>query len=210
MNKFLIEARIDDKIEECHLHDSARLEEILKENRKLLLFPKEGNRKTRYDVIAALLDEWVVIHSGYHSLLAENILKKKLIKEFAEYEIKRKEFRYGNSRIDFLLGNERECLLEIKGCTLVKNDVALFPDAPTKRGYRHVMELIHAIDKGYDVAVLFLVMRKAKYFSPHWEMDKNFSEALKKAYEKKAKIVACRIKFDGNAFYYMGEIAIRL
>jgi sugar fermentation stimulation protein A len=208
LNKFLIEVDLEGRITLCHLHDPGRLEEILKKGRKLLLIQKEGNRKTKYDAIAAFMEEWVLIHSGYHSLLAENLLKKNLIKDLSGYKIEKREFRYGSSRIDFLLSDNKKCLLEVKGCTLAKDRIAMFPDAPTIRGQRHIMELMDAIERGYDAIILFLIMRNAFAFSPNWEMDREFSLALKKAYEKGVKIIACRIKFEEKGVCYAGEIPV--
>ncbi len=208
LNKFLIEVELDGRITLCHLHDPGRLEEILKKGRKLLLIEKEGNRKTKYDAIAAFMEDWVLIHSGYHSLLAENLLKNNLIKDLAGYKIEKREFKYGGSRIDFLLDGNKKCLLEVKGCTLAKGDIAMFPDAPTARGRRHIMELIDAIGKGYEAAILFLIMRNASAFSPNWYIDRDFSSTLKKAYEKGVKIIACRIRFKEKEVYYAGEIPV--
>lgn len=56
------------------------------------------------------------------------------------------EVKVGNSRIDFQDGNT---FIEVKGCSLVENGVAMFPDAPTERGRRHLEELIKLKEKGY-------------------------------------------------------------
>ncbi len=210
VNKFLVEVSIEGKLTECHLHDPGRLEKLLKSKRKLLLMKKSGRRKTKYDVIAIFKNEWVLIHSGYHSMLAENIIKNKLIEELQGYNIVKREYKYGESRIDFLLENEKKCLVEVKGCTLVIRNIALFPDAPTKRGARHVMELMKARDEGYEAAIIFLVMLSASAFSPNKAMDENFSRAIREAYEKGVKIIACRIKFDGKRIYYDGRLPVIL
>ena len=210
INKFLVEVNIERKIEECHLHDPGRLEKLLKSNRKLLLLRKEGKRKTKYDVIAVFKNEWVLIHSGYHSMLAEQILKNKLMDELKEYSIIRKEFKYGKSRIDFLLSNAKKCLVEVKGCTLVEKNIALFPDAPTKRGTKHVLELVKARRHGYNAAIIFLIMLSAKSFSPNSKIDKDFSQAMEKARDAGVKIIACRIKFDGRNIYYGGRIPVSI
>lgn len=208
LNKFLVEVSIDGKVDYAHLHDPGRLKKILKKGRNLLLVEREGKRKTKYDVISAYINEWIFIHSGYHSFFAEKILKEKLIEELQEYEIEKREYKYEKSRIDFLLSNEKKCLLEVKGCTLVRERVALFPDAPTSRGYKHIVELIDAGKKGYDTAILFLIMRKADYFSPNYETDKKFSDALKTAFQKNAKILACRLEFNGESVYYNGRVPV--
>ena len=148
-------------------------------------------------------------HSFWISLFfAEKILRRKLIEELQEYKIEKREYKYGKSRIDFLLSNEKKCMMEVKGCTLVRKGVALFPDAPTSRGYKHIVELMDAGKKGYDIAILFLVMRRANYFSPNYETDKKFSDALKTAFQRNAKILACRLKFNGESVYYNGKIPV--
>jgi len=69
LNKFLVEVNINGRIDYAHLHDPGRLKEILIEGRNLLLVEREGKRKTKYDVISAYVNEWIFIHSGYHSFL---------------------------------------------------------------------------------------------------------------------------------------------
>jgi len=99
--------------------------------------------------------------------------------------------------IDFLLEKDNEkCLLEVKGCTLVKNQTALFPDAPTERGRRQIDILTKMKEKGYDAAVLFLVLREdVQNFSPNWNIDPQFSEKLKLAQKTGVKVLACQVTF---------------
>lgn len=195
----------------CHLHDPGRLPDIFSSRRKILLMEKKGKRKTGYDVIAAEVNgEWVFIHSGYHSSFAAEMIEKRCIEGLREYRIIKREFRYGKSRIDFLLSNGSMALMEVKGCTLAKDNVALFPDAPTERGRRHVMELTKAMENGYEAFILFLVMRNARKFSPNRKVDERFAIALKKSAEMGVKIIASQIKFDGKNVYYDGVIPVQL
>jgi sugar fermentation stimulation protein A len=86
-------------------------------------------------------------------------------------------------------------LLEVKGCTLVEDGLAKFPDAPTERGKKHVEELIGAKNKGMNSAVLFLITREdAMAFSPNWEMDLAFSVALSQAQQRGVKVSAYSFK----------------
>jgi sugar fermentation stimulation protein A len=67
-----------------------------------------------------------------------------LISELAGYDTIESEVRIGNnSRIDLRLSNGQKdhCYVEIKNCTLVDNGVAMFPDAVTSRGLKHLKEL---------------------------------------------------------------------
>ncbi|HTX61269.1 MAG TPA: DNA/RNA nuclease SfsA, partial [Methanobacterium sp.] len=117
--------------------------------------------------------------------------------ELEGYSIEKREYTYGNSRLDFLLSNSnnKKLLLEVKGCTLVENGLAKFPDAPTIRGKRHVEELVKARKEGLESAVLFLILRDdVLKFSPNWEMDPEFSKAIKIAQKKGVKIIAYSFK----------------
>jgi sugar fermentation stimulation protein A len=181
--------------EKAHLRDPGRLRELLLPGADLLLRPAQNNvkRKTKYDVIAVWSEGiWVLINSGFHSDLAQELLESGLISEFEGYKVEKREYTYGKSRLDFLLtGKEGTLLLEVKGCTLVEKGHAKFPDAPTERGKRHVEELTKARQQGLNAAVLFIIPREdAEIFSPNWEMDPPFSLALQHAQEEGVHIIA--------------------
>lgn len=207
-NRFLITASINKKNEKCHLHDPGRLKELLKPGAPLLLHYVNGNRKTKYDVIAIKKETWIFIHSGYHSNITQELLQRKNIRELATYTIARKEYTYRKSRIDFLLENTHKCLLEVKGCTFIQERNAVFPDAPTQRGKRHLQELIHANQEGYKTAVLFLVMGDADTLSPNWNTDPEFAFTLKEARQKGVKLLAYTLKFDGGKLFFGKEIPV--
>jgi len=208
-NRFLITASIKEKNEKCHLHDPGRLKELLKPGAPLLLNYVTGNRKTKYDVIAIKKNEtWILIHSGYHSYITQELLQRRNIRELSAYTIARQEYKYRKSRIDFLLKNTHKCLLEVKGCTLIQDRNAIFPDAPTQRGKRHLQELIHANQDGYKTAVLFLVMGNADTLSPNWNTDPEFAFTLKEARQKGVKLLACTFKFEKEKLFLGKEIPV--
>ena len=185
----------------AHLHDPGRLKELLLENVELLVkyIPtyKKTNRKTKYDIIAVKYhDEWVLLNSAYHNDLVEEIIEEKLIDELEEFKVKKREYTYQKSRFDFLLenDNDEEMLLEVKGCTLVINKVALFPDAPTKRGTKHVTELTSAKKDGNLASIIILVLQNnVKCFTPNQRTDKDFSDSLKDAFDNGVKIYPTHI-----------------
>ncbi|MEG3225267.1 MAG: sugar fermentation stimulation protein SfsA [Methanobacteriales archaeon Met13] len=198
-NRFTVVFEWDGTLEKAHLRDPGRLKELLLPQASLLLRPalNPANRKTKYDVIAVWSEWiWVLINSGFHSDLATELMDSDLISELSDYKIEKREYKFGKSRLDFLLNNVgNKMLLEVKGCTLVENGWAKFPDSPTERGKRHVEELIDAKNQKFDSAVLFLITREdARIFSPNWKMDPGFSEALAQAQEKNVKIIAYSFK----------------
>ncbi len=173
-----------------HLMDPGRLKELLIPGIRLLLRKAIPNpkRKTQYDVIAVFNQSiWGLINSGFHSDIAADLIESGVIKEISNYFIERREYNYGKSRIYFLLTNHEtgKMLLEVKGCTLVEEGLAKFPDAPTIRGKKHLDELTHSIAAGFESAVLFLIIRDdALEFTPNTVMDPDFSAALSNANEK--------------------------
>ena len=164
LNKFL---GITEDGELIHIHDPGRIEFLRPGSKVLLKREFNEGRKTKYDLIAVKSNELIFTNSKYHSQIAETILKEK-------FERIEKEVKVGESRIDFLVDGVP---LEVKGCTLVKNKIALFPDAPTKRGVKHLREIIK--HNGY---LMFLIFRRSKCFAPN-ELDKEFYNTFKTTLE---------------------------
>jgi sugar fermentation stimulation protein A len=81
--------------------------------------------------------------------------------------------------------------MEVKGVTLEENGIALFPDAPTVRGVKHINELISCKKQGYEAYILFVIQMKGiKKFTPNYKTHKEFGEALARARECGVKILA--------------------
>ena len=209
-NKFLAEVKIDDKKELVHVHDPGRLTELLFFGNIVLLKKfSSKNRKTNYDIIAAkYLDQFVFINSKYHNEIGKWILKN--IKPFDNVEKIKSEYKVSKSRFDFLIKTkEKDILVEIKGCTLAKDGIALFPDAPTKRGARHLEELLKLSKENFHACVIFLIFRKdAYYFKPNEKTDKYFSKVFYKVLKSNVGIKCYKFTYNGKGIYYEKEIPI--
>jgi sugar fermentation stimulation protein A len=157
--------------------------------RKLLL-REERPRRTGYDVLAARMDEGLaVIDSRMPNRLVREALLAGALPEFRGFLYRRSETPFGGGKLDFYL--EPDCYLEVKGCTLVRDGVALFPDAPTPRGARQMMDLQKAQELGYRACVLFVVGRGgAETFRPYWEMDPAYARALQSAWRSGVQVMA--------------------
>jgi sugar fermentation stimulation protein A len=199
--------------EKVHVHDPGRLEELLfPGNQVLLRRAKNINRKTKWDVIAARYEgDWVLVHSGYHREIAHWVLENGKVSPFGKVKSIQAEVKLGESRLDFLLTrkNGKKIWVEVKGCTLAKDGVALFPDAPTKRGARHVRHLIKAKKEGADSAILILVFRgDAKCFAPYTERDPEFSITFFSALEVGVKAFPFKFIYENGEVKYMGRIPV--
>ncbi len=207
-NRFLARVRVEGQVLDVHVHDPGRLKEPLFPGNEVAIIRREGRRrKTKYDLIGAKREEeWAFIHSGYHSEIAEKLIKSGKIRPLRGYDVAKGEVKLGNSRIDFVL--DPKAFLEVKGCTLIRNSLALFPDAPTERGRRHILELERELEKGIPCFVLFLVFGSAERFSPNWETDPRFSDELLRASEMGLKVIAYSLTFDSVNLFPRGEIKV--
>ena len=195
LNRFVGLVNISGSVSRVHIHDPGRLSELLIFGAEVLVREHAvAGRKTDYFLFAVKHgDMWILIDSSLHSKIVEEAVRENLIKELEGYSILKREFKFKSSRIDFLLKSPSgvKVLMEVKGCTLVKDGLALFPDAPTSRGRRHVLELIDAVHQGFESIILFLILREdANAFMPNWDVDPEFSKALLNAHNHGVKVLA--------------------
>lgn len=192
-----------------HVRDPGRLEEILYEGNEVLIKKADNaGRKTDYDLVAGKVgDEWILINSGYHRMIMEKIFQDDEMNPIKDMGSFKAEQKLGESRIDFLIDrNGDRVWVEVKGCTLAKDGVALFPDAPTTRGKRHLEELMKV---GDDAVVVFLIFRPdARCFLPYKERDPDFSSTFYEAIDSGVEFHAVQVKYVDGELYYKGEISV--
>jgi sugar fermentation stimulation protein A len=213
-NRFLALVKVEDRILPSFLPNPGRMHELLTPGTEVILREVlKENRKTDYDLIGVFYNGQVVsVDSRVPNKLVLEALKNGDIEELSEYNIIKPEYGYGHTRFDFFLANEHEsCLLEVKSCTLVKDGVALFPDAETERGRRHVRDLVKAKKEGYRACVLFVVQRTdADVFAPNDETDSEFGKVLRDATVKGVEVYAYYSEFVGNKITLKGKVKVAL
>jgi sugar fermentation stimulation protein A len=215
-NRFLAIVEIEEdgikRQEKAHVHDPGRLIDVLYPGNKLLLRKADNpNRKTGWDVIAGRIgDEWVLINSAFHRRISQWVLENGIIDELKNVDRIIPEQKFGDSRLDFLLEkNGTRIWVEVKGCTLAEGNVAVFPDAPTTRGKRHLEELIRAVDEGNKAAIIILVLRsEAECFTPNWDIDPAFSETMIRATERCVMVFPLKFVFENNSICYLSRIPL--
>lgn len=183
-----------------HVPNTGRCKELLREGVKVIIEDRESiKRKTKYELVSVYKgDKLVSIESQLPNKLVKEAIKNGIIEELNEYKYIKSEVTYNNSRLDLLLKKNEDsiqkkdcCFVEIKGVTLEKNGVAMFPDAPTARGTKHVNELIRAYKEGYNAVTIFVIqLGFSNIFVPNKEMDLMFYESLKKAEKEGVRILA--------------------
>lgn len=199
-NRFIANVEIDGKAEVCHVKNTGRCKELLVEGCTVWLEHSDSeSRKTAFDLVAVEKgDRLINMDSQAPNKAVGEWLREK--NPFGEGFSVYPEKKYGNSRFDFYLeSQDRKIFMEVKGCTLEKDGVVLFPDAPTLRGVKHIEELSHCLDEGYEAYIMILVqMSDVKYFTPNYDTHPEFGEALEKASRKGVKILCydCNVTHD--------------
>ncbi|WP_455142274.1 DNA/RNA nuclease SfsA [Candidatus Hodarchaeum mangrovi] len=188
------------QVVQAHVPDPGRLEELLIPQAKVILQEKiNPKRKTNFSLIGVLHNKiWVNIDSQLTNELFQAEFHK--IPRFKDYHISKPEFTFKKSRFDFLMENsiiDKKMLVEIKSVTLVKEGIALFPDAPTVRGKKHVKELVEALEIFDYAIIIFIVKRSDVYaFSPNKQIDPYFVKALQQAMDQNVEVLALKCHYD--------------
>lgn len=185
-NRFVALCAIDGRTVSAHVRNTGRLGELLLPGAKVWLLPAAPGRKTPYTLIAVEKGKMLVnIDSQVpNKVVYEAITGGLILPGLGGIEAPRREVRHGNSRFDIGFGRKgfSEGFMEIKGVTLEVDGAALFPDAPTERGLKHMRHLTALAAEGHPAAVFFLVqLRGAERFSPNSVTHGAFAEALKGA-----------------------------
>lgn len=191
---------------DVHMADPGRLRELLLPEKRIWLKPAENPaRKTRWTAVLVESpsgEELVSLDTTLPNRLIGDALERGALDEFADWALERAEFVHGRSRLDFLLRSEdgRRLALEVKSVTLVEDGVALFPDAVTERGARHVRELAEIAGKqGWEAAVLFVLQRSdGQTIRAAEEIDAGFASALVEGRAAGVRVFGrrCRVYLD--------------
>ena len=155
-NRYLARVEVDGKEALAHVPDPGRLPGLLLANRKVrLIHQPSEKRKTDYTLTLVRHGSiWVSVFPVFANSLISNALIEKTLPFLDGYSSFKSEVKAGNSRFDFHLNfSKKEAYVEVKSVSLVEDGIGKFPDAPTKRGVKHVQELIEFSEKGYRAAV---------------------------------------------------------
>mgnify|MGYP005773540667 CR=1 FL=1 len=181
-NRFISHILLDGQRVVCHVKNTGRCKELLIPGALVYLEKVDSTscRKTSYDLIA--------VRKGARLINLDSQAPNRVAPElfdclFGPLVQVRPECSFGASRFDFFLKTpSSQIFLEVKGVTLESGGVALFPDAPTDRGVKHLRELIRCRKEGYRACILFLVQMKGIHvFAPNRVTHPAFADGLREA-----------------------------
>lgn len=191
-NRFVAKVKVDGTEQLCHVKNTGRCRELLVPGAEIFLQERGAQgRKTRYDLISVYKGRTLVNIDSQapNRVIAEFLREGQLFEKTAKI---RPETRYKNSRFDFYIETQaQKCFMEVKGVTLEKDGRALFPDAPTQRGVKHLNELIDCVQNGYKAYVVFVIqMDGVSSFSPNRQTHPEFAQVLQRAQKAGVYILA--------------------
>ena len=207
-NRFVVTLDLNGESVLAHLPNPGRMWELLFTGVTMYIVPHDKpDAKTKYRVVGIERDGVVImLDTNYSNDVAEHLIENKLIPGWEEWRVVRREYTvklHGtSSRFDLLLTNDKgdEFLLEVKSCTLFSKTGAMFPDAITERGRKHLLHLKELQNEGYHTGVLFLVQwDKAQWFLPDYHTDLEFAMSYfldSEAYDEGVYIMVMHLDHD--------------
>lgn len=196
-NRFIAHIEVNGQQITAHVKNTGRCRELLLPGAEVILQyhpdAEALGRKTAYSLIGVYKE----LESGERILInmdsqAPNQVAYEWMSGFPGMAGLRREVTFGQSRFDLAFEAEGKAgFMEVKGVTLENRGIARFPDAPTERGVKHLHELIHAAEEGYEAGVLFVIQMKGVHvFQPNVDTHPEFAAALKEADRAGVRVLA--------------------
>lgn len=196
LNRFVVEATIDGRVEKLHNTNTGRLLDLLVEGRRCLAEPING-RKLRWRLTAVEDSEypgtWDIVNTLAQNRAFEIAVKRSMLPYTKGCEVLSRNPRVGSSFLDYVLTcGGRPVYVETKSAVLRgPNNEAMYPDCPTARGVRHVKELVRLVKEGENVLLLFIAaMPGPRCFRPYEKGDPELAAELGRALREGVSVKA--------------------
>ena len=197
--RFLADVRLDDGSEiVAHCTNSGSMKSCIEVGAEVYLTPvNDPKRKTKFTwEMIKMNGDWIGINTGNPNKLAFEAISAGTISELVGYTTVKREVKFGDSRFDVFAENETEkCFVEVKNVTMKEGKYALFPDAITTRGQKHLKTLMEVKASGIRAVMLYIVQRSdVEIFAPAKEIDPDYAKALKLAFNSGVEVIVMQVK----------------
>lgn len=201
--RFLANIRLDDGRETiAHCTNSGSMKSCLEDGAEVYLTPVDNpTRWTKYTwEMIKINGNWVGVNTGNPNKLAFEAISAGEIPGLEGFISVRREVKFGDSRFDIFAEKEGEqCFIEVKNVTLKEGKYALFPDAVTTRGQKHLKTLMDVKKQGIRAVMLYIIQRSdVEIFAPAHEIDPDYAKILKKAYKEGMEIIPLQVLVSPN------------
>lgn len=199
--RFLTDVTLDkgEKVT-AHCTNSGSMKSCLEEGAEVYLSPaNDPNRKTKFTwEMIKINGKWVGINTNHPNQIVYEAVKKQEIEQLKGYKDVKREVKFEDSRFDVYAKNEQEaCFIEVKNVTLKEGNAALFPDAVTTRGRKHLQTLMRVKEKGIRAVMVYVIQRMdVNYFAPADEIDPAYGKTLREARKKGVEIIPVQVEVN--------------
>jgi sugar fermentation stimulation protein A len=215
--RFLADVRLDDgRTVTAHCANTGRMTGCAEPGRPVYLsHHPDTRRKLSYSwQLIEMPTSRVGVNTQIPNRLVAESIAAGRVAELTGYRSVQREASVGrHTRIDLLLrgARRRDCLVEVKNCTLVSDGVARFPDAVTARGRKHLEALRTAIGQGMRAVIFFLIQRMdARHFEPADAVDPAYGLVLRAAAAAGVEVLAYDVDIDLAAIRLARRVPCRL
>jgi sugar fermentation stimulation protein A len=200
-NRFIVHCETNGKKVRAYLPNPGKLRELLLPGAKVMLAENRSDHalRTRFTCVAVEREGLpIMLHTHHTNTAVRWLLDRHLVPGLGDFRVVRQEVAEGSSRFDFLLDRgDSQLLLEVKSCTLFGGPIAMFPDAVTDRGRRHVIELSHLSGRKKGGLLIVAHWPRAEYFLPDYHTDLAFARAFLDVSEKIA-VIPVAVKWNAD------------
>jgi len=183
----------------AHNPNTGSMKNLLKEGREVV-FSKSDNpeRKLKYTLEGFKVDNcWIYTNTIKVNKIVENALRDDEIIELIGFRKVVREYKILDSKIDFYLDIKgRENLVEVKSVSLFDESHAMFPDAVTTRGQRHLLTLRQSVAMGYRAYILYIIQSDRKKFRCADEIDSKYCEIFEETKKAGVNVLLYRNVMD--------------
>jgi len=211
--RFLSDIELEDgTIVVAHCTNSGTMKSCIEEGAPVYLSPAaDPNRKTKFTWEMIYMNgSWIGINTLIPNKLAFDAIKNGKIEKLKGYTYVKREVRFGDSRFDIYAENETEkCFIEVKNVTMKAGNYALFPDAVTTRGRKHLETLIEVKKQGIRAVMLYVIQRMdVEVFGVARELDPEYAKVLSKAMHNGVEVIAMQAKVSPEEIVFNKELPV--
>jgi sugar fermentation stimulation protein A len=213
--RFLADIKLDDGSEVvAHCTNSGSMKSCLENGAEVYLTPvTDPKRRTKFTwEMIKINGGWVGISTGNPNKLAFEAISAGQIPDLTGYTNVKREVVFGDSRFDIFAENETEkCFVEVKNVSLKEGKYALFPDAVTARGQKHLKTLMEVKANGIRAVMLYIVQRTdVDIFSPAKEIDPGYAKALKLAVDAGVEVIVLQVEVTPEGIYLKKKMPVEI
>ncbi|ALO15152.1 Sugar fermentation stimulation protein A [Salinivirga cyanobacteriivorans] len=208
--RFLADVKLEDGQEiTAHCTNSGSMKTCLEEGAEVYLSPVDDpKRKTQFTWEMIMINgKWIGINTNHPNLLAYEAIRSGQVPGLRGYDEVKREVKFQDSRFDVMAKSDKEtCFIEVKNVTMKDGDFALFPDAKTERGRKHLQTLIRVKEESLRAVMFYVVQRMdVAKAGPAVDIDPAYADALKKAIDSGVEVIAMQAEVSPDGIDLVKE-----